>query len=178
MTSITFRKNQIFTVHTAFNVGEKQVLVNTRAIVAKGGLKPHIEFLINNNSDLVAVEGSDLFFSCCLGAANPIYDEALKGYSVKKIKYAQGEQTKEIYLELFKGGQLVATGHNNGRGEGNHLRFIDPNEREGIEKFLDETTIKIDSLPRGLISEEFVVFLAMYFNSGFCTFESFLKMTD
>lgn len=178
MTSPALSINQVFIVNVAFAVEERTVPVNTRAVVVKGGKNPHIEFLVNNDSEILAVAGTANFFNRHLVVADPFYDEALKDYSVKNIKYAQGEESMQIYLELFKGGKLVATGHNSGKGEGNYLSFVNSREREYIETFLDETFNRHSSLSRSLIGEEFVVFLALYFNSGFCIFESFLKMDN
>lgn len=178
MSSPAFSINQVFIVNVAFSVEERTVPVNTRAVVVKGGQNPHIEFLVNNDSEILAVAGTANFFNRHLVVAAAFYDEALKNYSVKNIKYAQGEETMQIYLDLFKNGKLVATGHNSGKGGGSYLSFVNSREQEYIKTFLDETFEKNNLLARSLIGEEFVVFLALYFNSGFCIFESFLKMAD
>jgi len=175
MSAYTFSKNQIYKVNAIFTVGEVQIPVNTRAIVAKGGKNPHIEFIVNEKA--VAVAASTPFFNSHLVEASPIHDEALKDFTVKKAKFVQCEETNQIYLELFKNGKLVATGHNSGKGEGSYLSYVDPEARTHIQNFLDETASQCKSPKRPLMDENFVEFLALYFNSGYCDFKTYLAIS-
>lgn len=171
----TFSKNQIYKVNSVFTVGDTEIPVNTRAIVAKGGKNPHIELIVNEKA--VAVAASTPFFNRHLVEAAPIIDEALKDFTVKKAKYVQGEETNKIYLELFKNGKLVATGHNNGKGEGSYLSYVDSEARSDIKTFLDETASQCKSTKRSIMDENFVEFLALYFSSGYCDFKTYLAIS-
>lgn len=175
MSAYTFSKNQIYTVNGVFMVGDTKIPVNTRAIVAKGGKNPHIEFIVNEKA--VAVAASAPFFNRYLVEASPIHDEALKDFTVKKAKFVQCEETNQIYLELFKNGKLVATGHNNGKGEGSYLNYVDSEACSDIKTFLDETASQCKSPKRSLMDENFVEFLALYFNSGYCDFKTYLAIS-
>lgn len=174
MGSMAFGKDKIFALNKDFQVGHVNFPEGTRGVISKGGKVPHVEFIVDNKLEAIAATQDRL--SLILVEAEKVRDEVLRDYEVKKTKFGLGQETNEIYLELFKGKKMVATGENDGRGGCNYLTWFDMEARNEVKAFLDQVTARQIAKERFTVEEDFITYLALYFKSGLMDFESFLKI--
>jgi hypothetical protein len=164
MSSKAFGKNQIFKINKDLQVGDVIIPKDSRAIISKGGKNPVVEFIVGSSVHAIASSVDSL--KEILVEAECIRDASLVGFEVKKAFFGRGQETNEIYLDLYLDKKLVATGENDGRGGCNFLRVYDNDANARIKTFLDRTAARQKTKTRFQVEESFVTFLAIYFNSG------------